>query len=243
MLYNYCFVYCVAVPASMSRCNFMVESNFPLTILSCKKKRERKRKVCVYEINIQYIYSEKKESRWKQRGLTHARVVGRACPQKMGTINLCRALAIATPLQPKRTLPHAWITLSCQLVLGRQDASYLKGKGQPFPLGQALLILVSEGVGAGMTVRPHPFDEEKSTVIEEEEERDSVDIESLFPDKEEGDVPSHRANSLGLWWKGLLEPLVSTPQQRVTRVLQFSSKYHTLIYLSPELECQLESSA
>lgn len=102
---------------------------------------------------------------------------------------------------------------------------------------------MSEGVGAGMTVRPHPFDEEKSTVIEEEEERDSVDIESLFPDKEEGDVPSHRANSLGLWWKGLLEPLVSTPQQRVTRVLQFSSKYHTLIYLSPELECQLESSA
>lgn len=65
----------------------------------------------------------------------------------------------------------------------------------------------------GRTVRQHPFEEERSTVIKEEEE--DVDIESLFLDTEEVDSHWHIqrgevvraahvwATSLGLWWKGL----------------------------------------
>lgn len=62
MLYNYCFVYCVAVPASMSRCNFMVESNFPLTILSCKKKKRKKEKgLCIWDKHTVHIFRKERE--------------------------------------------------------------------------------------------------------------------------------------------------------------------------------------
>lgn len=47
----------------------------------------------------------------------------------------------------------------------------------------------------GRTVRQHPFEEERSTVIKEEEE--DVDIESLFLDTEE--VDSHWHIQRGRW--------------------------------------------